>query len=391
MIDSEIEEVSPETPTRRLKIAIASIGRYHVLDLARELAALGHEVRFYTAVPERRTRRFGLPRECHVSLLPWLLPFLALDRWIRTRSRRWIQRLLFGAANRVVRLRLQPCDVFIGMSGVYLEAPQFARKRFGARIVVERGSRHILSQREILAAIDGVVPPTGYVIRRELRAYEFADMIAVPAAHVADSFTEQHVALSKMFVNPYGVNTSMFKPQPIERSNRPTLLFVGRWSLRKGVDLLSKALDELPDVQLLHAGSRGDAPFPTHSRFRSVGHVDQAELVNVYGQADVLVLPSREEGLSLVLIQALACGVPLVCSERSGGRDLQSMIDDPEAVVVVPRDNVAALKRGIAQGLEIAGRLRGHDLLGHRGRQALTWKAYGKRYEEALQRLVSTP
>jgi starch synthase len=384
---TEAEE--PETTPRRLKIAIAAIGRYHVLDLARELSALGHEVRFYNAVPERRTRRFGLPPECHVSILPWLLPFLALDRWIRTKSRGWIQRPMYFAANRAVMSRLQPCDVFIGMSGIYLEAAELARRQFGARIVVERGSMHILSQREILSAI-GAVPPTDFVVRRELKAYEIADMIAVPSLHVADSFRQHGVAVEKTFVNPYGVDMSMFRPLPKERSEQKTLLFVGRWSLRKGADLLCQALDQLPGVQLLHAGAVEGGPFPAHPRMRSLGHVDQAELVNVYNSADLLVLPSREEGLSLVLIQALACGLPLVCSERSGGRDLQSMIAHPESVIVVPL-NAEALAAGIVKGLTIAQELGGHDLLGESARHALTWKAYARRYEEALQALMRTP
>jgi starch synthase len=383
------EAAVPEATSRPLKIAIAAIGRYHVLDLARELAARGHEVRFYNAVPERRTRRFGLPPRCHVSILPWLLPFLALDRWIRTRSRGWIQRPMYLAANRAVMSLLEPCDVFIGMSGIYLEAAEFARRQFGARLVVERGSMHILSQREILSAI-GAVPPTDYVVRRELKAYDIADMIAVPSLHVADSFRQHGVAVDKTFVNPYGVDMSMFKPLPREPREQKTLLFVGRWSLRKGADLVCQALDQLPGVQLLHAGAVEGGPFPSHPRMRSLGHVDQAQLVNVYNSADLLVLPSREEGLSLVLIQALACGLPLVCSERSGGRDLQAMIGHPESVIVIPL-SAEALAEGIRRGLAIAEELGGHDLLGESARQALTWKAYARRYEDALQALVMTP
>ena len=69
--------------TRRLRVAIATAGRFHVLDLARELNALGYAVDFYSYVPKTRAMRFGLPSACHRSLLPFALPALALERFAR--------------------------------------------------------------------------------------------------------------------------------------------------------------------------------------------------------------------------------------------------------------------------------------------------------------------
>ena len=56
--------------TRRFRVAIATAGRFHVLDLARELNALGYAVDFYSYVPKSRAVRFGLPSACHRSLRP---------------------------------------------------------------------------------------------------------------------------------------------------------------------------------------------------------------------------------------------------------------------------------------------------------------------------------
>ena len=64
--------------TKPLRIAIATGGRFHVLDLARELDALGHEVQFYSYVPKARALQFGLPARCHVSLLPIMWPFVRM-------------------------------------------------------------------------------------------------------------------------------------------------------------------------------------------------------------------------------------------------------------------------------------------------------------------------
>ena len=53
---------------KKLRIVIASVGRFHVLDLARELHAIGHDVTFISIVPKWRADQFGLPRGCLISL-----------------------------------------------------------------------------------------------------------------------------------------------------------------------------------------------------------------------------------------------------------------------------------------------------------------------------------
>ena len=92
--------------TRRLNIAIATVGRFHVLDLARELHALGHDVRFYSCVPRARARSFGLPDECHIPLLPLALPTLAWQQMMPRLMPKMRERVLYALLNRAVMLRL---------------------------------------------------------------------------------------------------------------------------------------------------------------------------------------------------------------------------------------------------------------------------------------------
>src|SRR5215469_12459068 len=101
---------------RRLRVAIATAGRFHVLDLARELNALGYAVDFYSYVPERRAVRFGLPSACHRSLLPFALPALVLQRFAPASRPSVHEWLLYKSLNLAVTTRLRACDLFIGMS-----------------------------------------------------------------------------------------------------------------------------------------------------------------------------------------------------------------------------------------------------------------------------------
>jgi hypothetical protein len=85
------------------------------------------------------------------------------------------------------------------MSGIYLEAARFAKQRYGATIWLERGSRHILSQDEILAAIPGAERPSPLVMRRELAGYALADRVVIPSHHVGERFRRDGATYAKLF------------------------------------------------------------------------------------------------------------------------------------------------------------------------------------------------
>jgi starch synthase len=373
--------------TRRIRVAIATAGRFHVLDLARELNALGYAVDFYSYVPKSRSVRFGLPSACHRSLVLFALPALAMERFAPAVPRSVREWLLYKSLNLAVMTRLRPCNLFIGMSGIYLEAARFAKRRFGAAIWLERGSRHILSQDEILADIPGATRPTSLTIDRELAGYTLADRIVIPSAHVAESFCRDPSAYAKLFMNPYGVDLKLF---PTAQRRNPdkefTLLFVGSWTLRKGCDLLASAVARTPGVRLVHVGSFGsDLVFPTDNpRFLHTDPVQQTELARFYAGADAFVIASREDGFGVVLAQALASGLPVICTDRTGGADLAHTPTLAERITIIPHDDLSALVAAVAglRDRHKAGECV--PLLADPDRKTLSWTAYGRRYAEQI-------
>jgi glycosyltransferase involved in cell wall biosynthesis len=374
--------------TRRLRIAIATAGRFHVLDLARELAALGYLVDFYSYVPKTRASRFGLPPACHRSLLPLALPALAMEllvpALILPSVREWF---LYKSLNQAVIMRLRICDLFIGMSGIYLEAARFARRRFGAAIWLERGSRHILSQDEILASIPGARRPSTLVIDRELAGYALADRIVIPSLHVAESFCRDSAAHAKLFMNPYGVDLAMFPSAQQRHSDKVlSLLFVGTWSLQKGCDLLVAAVERTPRVRLVHVGSIDrDLAFPIDDpRFVHIDSVPQSQLRRFYSEADAFILASRQDGFGIVLAQALASGLPVICTDRTGGADLAHTPALARRIKLVPSDNLAALVAAISELRSCLKTGKYFTPLRDEDRQTLSWAAYGRRYAERI-------
>ncbi|OYU12439.1 MAG: hypothetical protein CFE38_08205 [Comamonadaceae bacterium PBBC1] len=375
---------------RQLRIAILTAGRFHVLDLARELHALGHTVKFYSFVPKARAVGFGLPESCHVNLVPYLLPLLAWQVKVPNLGAALRERALWWALNRAVIHTLEPCDVVIGMSGIYLEALTYARQKYGARIVLERGSKHILAQDEILARLPGAERPSAQVIERELAGYEIADVISIPSSHALDSFARDPKAFQKCVVNPYGVDLMSFPMQKKPgKALQPTFLFVGVWSLQKGCDLLIEAMKQLPKARLIHVGDIGDCAFPAgNERIRHIDKVDQKELSGIYAQANAFVLASRQDGFGMVLGQALASGLPIVCTQDTGGFDLCHTAALTERIRVVPSNDVNALAAGMRQVAECL--LFGSPFaeLTEADRQTLNWSAYGSRYSDNLEKLL---
>lgn len=376
-----------------LRIGIATLGRFHVLDLARELDALGHDVRLYSYVPKRRAIRFGLPARCHVALLPYLFPLIAVQRLCRgTRLAIWLDWLMYHAADWLVAWRLQPCDVFIGMSGIYVRAFATARAKFGARIIVERGSVHIDAQKQILDRIRRLNPRANtvpaYAVRREHRDYLLADRIAIPSRHAEASFIAHAVAPEKLFRNRYGVDLAMFTSNPAVDRDCHLILFVGGWTFQKGVDVLVAAMPTLAanGFRLRHVGGVGDAPLPQADWFESLGSVDQRELPAWYRRARCLVLPSRQDGFGMVLSQALACGCPVIGSTMSGAADLKAMLPEGNIVQTVPIEDPAALAAAIKRCPErTIADTEQHAAL----REQLSWKAYAQRCEALLLELVT--
>lgn len=373
------------------RIAIVAHSAFHVLDLARELLELRQEVAFYSPIPRRKIEACGLPASSVRGLLPYVFPLAVAARRgprpVRERFEFVFQRAVDVTAARL----LKPCDVLIGMSGMSVTCLKQARRKFGAKIFLERGSRHILSQKEILEAIPGSSNDLVLeaMVERELWAYEFADVVVVPSRQVKRSFLERGFPAANLFRNQYGVDLEMFPPTDVPHLEIPTVIFVGNWSMRKGCDILWEACRSANAWDLLHVGLFGDAPIPDSPRFKHHDPVPRSELASYYRVAHVMALASREDGLSLVQAQALACGLPLVCTDRTGGEDLREFVTNADCITVVPSGDVQSLRLGIAKALALASEQRGRrDVLGER-REELSWKAYGQRYLAEIERRLS--
>lgn len=225
-----------------------------------------------------------------------------------------------------------------------------------------------------------------FAVGRELFDYDQADTIAVLSMHCQESFTERGVAADKIVCNPLGVDLEMFPVTPVSKDLPPTIIMAGTWSLQKGCDTLVDAWRRLSGVHLVHVGSVGDCPLPSDSRFQHYSKVDQHKLTSFYSKAHVFALASRQEGLATVQPQAIASGLRLVCTSRTGGEDLIQYLKDASTISVVPPDDATALAESLNQSLADAlDDSNDRNRLRPESRHELSWAGYAERYDALLR------
>jgi glycosyltransferase involved in cell wall biosynthesis len=387
-LDVPSTRVSSQRRSSSLRIVVATTTGFHLRHLARELIALGHDVLYLTYLPKFRIMRDDIAQASACSYFMRLQPWStgALFRYTPA-VQKYCTEVMLERTDDAIAEDVPPCDVFIGLSSMAVKSAEEARHKYGAKIIIDRGARHVLSQSKLVSQ-DGGEPLTEFYIKRELASYAVADYIALPSHHAVESFKDYGFSQNMLFQNPYGVDLSTFVPTPF--TGKPfKLLFVGGWSYRKGVDILTKALEQLTDCSLTHAGMQVDVDYPTTDRFSSLGHCNHAMLARIYASHQILVLPSREDGFGMVLLEALASGLGIVASYKTGGPDIKEVIDNKKFVSLVEPGNVEALVAGVRSMIKIvAKQATDRVILSMNDKKYFSWAAYATRYADFLRSIL---
>jgi len=163
--------------------------------------------------------------------------------------------------------------------------------------------------------------------------------------YVKEQLTPIFPQQKKIHLIPNGINTDLFLPLSSETrillkqkwgvsDKRNVLLFVGRLVRQKNPALAIRLLRQIPgDLLIVGDGIQREylkilARFlGVEKRVRFLGLLSTQELIECYNIADVMILPSFFEGLPFVLLEALACGTPVVASDIPGVREVLKEIE----------------------------------------------------------------
>ncbi len=183
-----------------------------------------------------------------------------------------------------------------------------------------------------------------WIAPNERRVLRRAHRVVAVSRFVAET-AKQALLDVPMDVIYNGVDTDRYQPGGRQRQPGEAfrLLYVGSWIGRKGVDLLAPIMRGLGDgFELRYTGgdaaARDEHDMPAN--MHNVGRLNGEDAVIAAMQdVDALLFPSRSEGLPLVVIEAMACGLPVIAARCSS---LGEVVEDQVTGILCPQDDVPA-------------------------------------------------
>ena len=203
------------------------------------------------------------------------------------------------------------------------------------------------------------------VLPIEKRVCKEASLILAISNYTAQALRKEYpFCEDKIEVIPVPINTDIFRPSTSRIKNERFLLCVARLDdLRKNISLLLRAFHEvkksIKDVKLLLIGSCRKrqrvfkllcSKLGIERSVRFLGHVKLDDLISYYQRAEVFVLPSKQEGLGIVVLEAMACGTPVISTKCGGPEEI--IIDGVNGYLVPNNNDPQVLSEKIIELLE---------------------------------------
>lgn len=321
-----------------MKITVTVKSRFHAFDLAKCLEKKGFLNRLVTTYPYFKVKEWGIKKShCKNFVLLEII-----NRFFKN-GKHIDEFVTYLFDKKCAMLNFKNDDIVVCFSTFAFFTFQKAKKQ-NCITVLERGSCHVLEQKRILEEEFKLYDKQFYamnekLIEKELKEYEIADYISVPSSFAKRTFLERGFSNSKILVNPYGVDIEAFykidKKDDVFR-----IIHCGQISLQKGVQYLIEAFEKL-DIENSELWLIGSVSVEFESIISNLknskiilkGTFPQSELYKLYSQGSVFCLNSIQDGFGMVISQAMACELPVICTENTAGIDI---VEDGQTGFVIP-------------------------------------------------------
>ena len=383
-----------------MKVTILVSGRFHAFNLAEELHKKNILHLLVTSYPKFLISNYLIPSRKIITIFSKEL----IERTMAKLNMFKLFRHLYYYINSYFdflaskKIDYKQSDIIIGWAGACKTTFLKAKKYNQCLKILERGSSHIEYQNNILLeeykllglSTMGI---SSKLIKRELEEYSLADYISVPSTFSKNSFLKMGTDPKKIIQIPYGVNLNDFKPgQKSDKIFR--IISTGSVSVRKGNIYLLKAFSELnlKNSELIFVGPIDHEmkivikAFANENKIKFLGQKPQKFLRTYYINSSIFVINSIEEGLAMVQAQAMACGLPVICTTNSGGEDI---VDHNKNGFVCPIRDIQELKKRILffyENSKYLDEFSRSALI--KARNFLSWENYGSKIVEKYKSLI---
>jgi glycosyltransferase involved in cell wall biosynthesis len=188
-----------------------------------------------------------------------------------------------------------------------------------------------------------------HVLRRAtVAACRSADRIVAVSRYVAGCIVRNQLpGAGRVEVIYNGIDTARFLPAPRPDRERPLrVLFVGNPTRRKGFHSLAQLARQLPHgIEIAFTGGlRNRTHSGSHAGLTPLGSIPYAEMHTIYQDADVLLFPAYREGCPLCVLEAMACGLPIVSTNCSA---IPELVTEGYGGFLMPPGDVVAMLAAI--------------------------------------------
>ncbi len=399
-------KVEVKRKTTQPKVLLVHPGIQHAPRLAEVLEREGLLMRFWTGWANATgsqdsscKRRVAIPSE-KLKTLPWLeWAALGLSKTGIDSEKVWHWRNRIFQ-NLIPDKEIAEADVVIGFdTGSWILARK--AKAMGKKFILEQSIGHPAARISEMKKMgraeetwnEPYQPRPGKLANWEKREHELADRIVVGSRFAHNTLIGQRVPNSKIKILPYGVGEEFVAAGESRAEKRKDgkirFLFLGQLAHRKGVQFLLEAWKGLAagkaELVLMGGGPRRGWRKVAGERVMFRGQAGRKEVLEEMGRSDVLVLPSLFEGFGLVILEAMAAGLPVITTTNTGGPDV---IKEGQEGFIVLAGSSEALREKMAYFIQNQGQAIKMGQAAHQEARQYTWERYGKSYAEIIGELV---
>ncbi|TAH25356.1 MAG: glycosyltransferase [Cytophagales bacterium] len=206
-----------------------------------------------------------------------------------------------------------------------------------------------------------------------------ADYILCLSEFAKASLIKHGISADKITVVNLGFDPKKFTPKSIYQSNSNQALkivYAGTVTKRKGIDQVLRLVEDMPNqIELSVIGAVSDASDifqPYLSKIKWYPYLEQQEMNDIFNEQDVFVFPSYLDSWAMVVLEAMACGLPVVISTNTGAKD----VVDHTCGAIISTGDYESLKKEITEMYLNRNEIENKGKMANQLVQKYTWAAY---------------